>query len=80
MRRLSLSETDGAVSRKIKRLVAPNYSRSYPWLEIRVEQHVSVGVNGKVVAIGSKLPKEKGEIYREMNYAAARVPNTRNAV
>lgn len=28
---------------------------AYQWLEIRVEQHISIGVNGKIVAIWSKL-------------------------
>lgn len=37
---------------------------AYHWLEIRVEQHISIGVNSKVVAIWSKLQEK--ETKREM--------------
>lgn len=34
----------------------PGFSNlAYQWLEIRMEQHISIGVNGKVVTIRSKL-------------------------
>lgn len=38
---------------------------AYLWLEVRVEQHISIGVNGKVVAIWSKL-QEKGNRAEEV--------------
>lgn len=61
---LGFSKPDSTVPRKKQ---TSGYSElkssdlAYQWLEIRVEQHVSIGVNGKVVAIWSKL-QEKGNI------------------
>lgn len=38
---------------------------AYHWLEVRMEQHISIGVNCKVVAIWSKL-QEKGNRVEEV--------------
>ena len=42
-----------------------------------MQQHVSVGVDGKVVAVWSKLQKKKGT---EMNISGPLVPNMTSAV